>query len=359
MPVVEIDAQKRAEPFLETAAVTIIAQKVVVGREESEPSADEQRRIFVNSVLLAVFAGMVTFWCWLHLKTFLTGTIILGTATLWSAFQAILAMFKPWKGEADALRKRLLAHAETSWHLCFFIALALLSFLATSSVHVGLGDGVETPVRIRVTEGGSAGLIPRIDLDDYVKRAGAAMFSQFRSRHLQLQVQQPAGYHVRQVVIRPGEPKYLTFPQDFEKETVVRIYVPYGLMDRIPAAGADKQEKTDLIVSDGIRSFVIGKFGGVVVYVGLRDAAAAKGLVERGRSAFEKAQHEQLDGRADAAEIANYLAELRARPIVRSEWDLNKTDTVTARVSIDGKTVMKCSARVEETRINDCMMTEM
>jgi hypothetical protein len=336
--------------------VTISAEKVIVGNEPAVQPADEQQRVTQNSFLFAVLMLLVTLWFTAHLKTIVTGAILLGTATLWSIFQVIVSRLSE-PVDVDALRKRVLARPATVWHLCFFISLLLVLFVGTSSVHVKLGDA-KGRVHIRVNEGDGSGVIPSIRLDDDVKIAGAPMLSRFPKRTVVLEVMEPSGYHPLRTVIEPGEPVYLQFPESFNRQTLVRIYAPFKLMPDIPAVGAEKYQDTKLVIEAEGRRAEQAPWAGNAVYVGLSDAATARNLIDKNFNDFSKAQHERLDNLADAQDLAAYIQELRFDPIVRREWDLNEHHTVKATVMIEGKPVMECTAPVLETRINDCLMKE-
>jgi len=353
----QIGSQGPAEPCLEVKTLQVTANTVIIGKPPRDVPADELKRFYVNSFLLAVLSLMVTVWFTAHLKTYVTGAIVLGTATLWSVFQLVVArLTKPWEKETEDWRKRFLSGLETSWHLCFFIALCILLCAGTSSVHVKLGEKAETAVIIRVTERGDPSVVPPIHLGGDVKIHGAPMFSTFRTRQVVLHVEKPSGYHPRPAAILAGEAEYLIFPDEFTKQTLVRIYVPFGLS--VPAVGADNHDKTHLEITVEGRTVTVSKYAGPAVYVGLTNAATSKDLVQKGRSAFETARREEFEGRVAAEDLAHYLAELHHEPIIRTEWNLNSKDTVTATITIAGEKVMQCEAPVVESRINDCMMKE-
>jgi len=343
------------EPHLNIETVRITAQKVIIGKEREEPSPEEQQRVDVNTFLFAVL--MVLGWLWFtaHLKTLVTGTIVLGTATAWSVFQAIVTRMTEPIDDADGIRKRLLARPRTMWHLCFFLAVMIFAFVLTSSVHVMLGDA-KGRISIRVLEGNS--VVRSIRLGDDVKIAGASMWSVFPQRKLALHVAEPSGYHPYTLDLSTGEPAYLRFPDDFSRQTLVRIYVPFGLMIRIPDVGADKHKDTKLTIEAAGQKKEEERYAGKAVYVGLMNPEIAKSLIEKGFAEFAKAQHERLDSVADAGDLANYIAALRHSPVVRPDWNLDKRHTVKATITIKGEAIMECTASVDETRINDCVMKE-
>lgn len=354
----QIGPRGPAKHCLEVKTLEVIAETVIVGKPPKDVPADELKRFYLNSFLLAVLFLTITVWFTAHLKTYMTGSILLGTATLWSIFQIVVAgLTKPWEKETDDWRKRFLFGHETRWHLCFFIALSIMLCAATSSVHVKLGDGAEKSVEIRVREKRSGlSAVPTIHLGGDVKIHGAPMFSAFQTRHVVLHVEQPGGYHPKEADIYAGEAAYLIFPKDFEKQTLVRIYVPIDLS--VPGVGADKHDKTDLVITADGRSVTESKYSGRAVYVGLTDLATSKTLIQKGRTAFEAARREELDALVAAQDVADFLDELRRDPIIRTDWNLNRKHTVTAIITIAGEKAMHCSAAVEENRINDCVMKE-
>jgi hypothetical protein len=148
------------------------------------------------------------------------------------------------------------------------------------------------------------------------------------------------------------------FPDDFERQTLVRIYVPYALAMNVPAVGADKHNATVLTIeANGIRSRV-GPYAGGAVYLGVKDVQAATALAESKRAEFDLKQHARLDARAERSDLAAYLAEMHQGQKVLPHWNLNRKHTVTARVEIEGAAVLTCSVRVVDTTIADCAMKE-
>ena len=349
------------------ASLLVIAEKVVIEKKEEEKPPD--RRGLVNSILFAILMALLTVWFSVHLDTYFTQTVFLGTVTIWSVIHVFVKQMKAAVGDdTEKWWKTAVRHARTTMALRVAIAAALLLFLFTSSIYVKLGDTKASGVEIEVLE--DTDVLKDVRLGTADKIGGGPLLSSLPNRKLLVKVKKPGGYQHEPVTLRPGEALELTFPEQFRKRTIARIFVPYRLRDPILEEGDDQYPNAALDITIHGATRTVQPFSFKTAYVGVSDKALASDLIGQSLASFEAARREEVRSELRAAPraeqvpvtetesvtpedtaesiVERYLAMWRSSPEVRPEWDLVEGDVVKAVYRVGTTPVLSCLATVSE-----------
>lgn len=336
----------------------VVANTVTIEKKETAPKSVDPHRPVINAIWLAVLMVLVTIWFGIHLKTYVTQLALLGTATVWSVVQIVIAEFSKAVGdEAGEMRKRLMGRKETTWNLWFFVAVAVLMYFATSSIYVK--TSAADNVVVKFTERGKGQFIEEVTLGPDAKVAGAPVFSRFQSHDVDVEVVRPEGYHAKTINLRPGAARTLVFPGEFDKQTLVRIYVPYRLVMSVPPENGDLHKVTRLEITAKGKTVPVNEFSFKCAYVGVTNPSLASRLIDTGSASFDAARRGELEGREDRESIDSALNDWRTNPAIRTDFDLKKDDIVEAKLIVGREVRLQCSAPVIESKINDCVLTEL
>lgn len=343
-------------PFVASGPFVVVAPFAVIATGEKQKRPTSRTRL-VNAVLFAIVAALATIWFVVHVKVLVTEVIVLGGITIWSLVQILVTQLKAAvEDDAKTLWGRLLETKKLGIVLRVLVGLFLLAFVFTSSFYVRLGSTALSTVKIDAVEGKET--VARVDLAFNTKVDGRA-FGPIAWRTLRLQVKQPVGYHDELVKLRPGEALTLSFPEQFRRRSLVRIYVPYSLREKLPQKGEDQFPRTALLITANQQRGRVAPFGFRTAYVGVPDAGLSGDLIAQAMPAFEEARRSELRSHiSDNFEIERHVAKWREEPFVTHAWDLEPGEVVKAEYRIGDTTVLSCSAKVSESRITDCVLTE-
>jgi hypothetical protein len=352
----------RGATYAASPSLFVVAAQVFVASAEKPKDPGAERRRLISSVLAAALFAVTTIWFTVHLETFVTSIVALGTATFWSVLQVFLSNFKRAAGdETKSFWQKLLAREWTGRVLLTLVVLALLLFLFTSSLHLKLGRTSASNVEIEILE-----TTAKLQVLDAAKLSlaqpaeGRPVLQFLQPQNFVLRVTKPAGYHDAPVRLHAGESREITFPDDFSRRSIIRIHVPHVLEQTVPQKGDGQFARSDLYLeAPGQTAITIAPFPVATVYVGMSNRALADDLIEGSRTGYEaRRRTEKLAGGVLAPLIDTQLAIEDVSRVICTNWDLEENDLVTASIRVDATARFQCSARVTEGVISDCVFGE-
>lgn len=355
-PVVDMEDEATAAAFVASGALLVVAPYAVIATGQ-KPKAPTSRTRLVNAVLFAIVAALATIWFVVHVKALVTEVIVLGGITIWSMVQILVTQLKTAvEDDAKTLWGRFLETKALGTVLRVALGLLLMSFVFTSSFYVRLGSTGVSSVTIEAVEGKNT--VAHVNLAFNAKVDGRP-FAPVAWRTLRLHVVQPSGYHDENVHLRPGEALTLSFPEQFRRRSLVRIYVPYALREKVRGIQDRQFPESDLYIEAGGRRGRAFPFAFRTAYVGVSDEALSDDLIAQALPAFMEDRRSELRGHiSDDAEVDRHVAKWRDEPFVTRGWDLKPGTVVNVSYRVSEVRVLACSTRVSESRINDCVLTE-
>lgn len=230
---IEVEVTTHGQPVcrcgaLQARTVTITADRVAIGLEPV-PDQSIVRRYRLNAALLFLAVLLAGVWFYRHLDDFITEVLVVGLPAIWAAWQLAFSFIdKDIDPAKEAFRKRRLSQRSTTWHLGFFIVVAAVVLVFTSSLFIKLTPGGVDRVTIEVLEKGKSFTDP-IELTAATRIDGRLFFPRLGSHSLELRSTRPAGY-----VLKNPEPirfsrwsaVHLKFPDDFVRRRHLLRIVP-------------------------------------------------------------------------------------------------------------------------------------
>jgi len=311
----------------------IVAAQVIVEKAEPKNDPEAERNRLISSILFALLLAVITCWFTVHLKAFVTGVLLLGTVTFWSALQIFLGNLKSAVGDdAKGWWKKLLVNVWTKRVLLALVMLAPLLFVFTSSLQFKLGrDAKEVEIAIRDASGTT---LQTMKLNASHSSDAWPIFAPAAPDVITLSVKSPRGYLDESMSLRAGQALPITFPDDFHRRALVRFRVSDKVKDIVSRPGDPLFERTDFyLTASGRLPISKRRSAPLLAYAGASDATVAKELIDRARN--------EVAGREPEA-------------IVR-DWDLVEGDFVTAMIRVDNTPLLRCSV-ILEGAVNDCVM---
>lgn len=257
---------------IRVGSLVIHADEVTIVRAGGkEAPAPSPRRYRINAALLALAMVLLTIWFSVHLETFVTRTVVVGSLSLYAIWKVIESWLrKDFLGPTEDARKKVLARSETTEFLVFGLLLVAFLIATTSSIYLELDGRAAEPATVRFVEPDGSEYA-RLTASPAARLVGGPRYLRTKARQLSVQVVDPAGYEAQTITLRPWGRVFLTFPNAFEQRRyrLVQLVPGFALAGAIPAKGEEARDRWTLTVirSDG-RAATLTDFRKQTVWIG-------------------------------------------------------------------------------------------